>query len=203
MVPLNLRSLTLTLSVTLAATSSVRDAAQSWPMLKPVDTTFAVNQPNTKVFIRLPLHDRRNQTPYTLFCRGGVEPYISEGAPQDMVVVEPFACRLNEGTEESEESLLATDESPYWHTDGRLGSYEELADPKRRTRVFRTRGFALTLRFLNTDFVRDSLRRFDLRVTIHPDERITSRFVEGNPHPMCRKWTDSTRLGSWEPCPNR
>jgi hypothetical protein len=120
-----------------------------------------------------------------------------------MWVVEPFACRLNEGMQESEESLLATDESPYWHTDGRIGEYRELAVPAKRTRIFRTRGFELTLRFLNVGFIGDSIGRFDLQVTVRPDKHITSRFVEGNPHPMCRNWTDSTRLGSWEPCPKQ
>jgi hypothetical protein len=153
------------------------------------------------VFIELPLRAVRGDVVYTLFCRGGVEPYISEGAPADMWVVEPFACRLNEGVHESERSLLSSDESPYWYSEGRIGSYRELATLAKRTRVFRTRRFQLTLRFLHVSFVGDSIRRFDLQVTVRPDKRITSRFVEGNPHPMCRNWTDSTRLGSWEPCP--
>ncbi|HVH67202.1 MAG TPA: hypothetical protein VM716_04990 [Gemmatimonadales bacterium] len=170
-------------------------------MLRPIDTTFAVNDPNRKVFVRLPLRAQSGELVYTLFCRGGVEPYISEGAPADVWVVEPFACRLNEGARESEETLLATDESPYWYTDGRVVEYRELAIPAKRRRVFRTRGFELALRFLHVAFAGDSIRRFDLRVTVRPDKHITSRFVEGNPHPMCRNWTDSTRLGSWEPCP--
>jgi hypothetical protein len=185
----------------LATWTIASSRAQSWPVLRPVDTTFAVNDPNLKVFIELPLRSVRGEVVYTLFCRGGVEPYLSEGAPSDMWVVEPFACRLNQGVHESEESLLSSDESPYWYSAGRIGSYSELATPAKRTRVFRTRGFELTLRFLRVSFAGDSISRFDLQVAVRPDKRITSRFVEENPHPMCRNWTDSTRLGSWEPCP--
>jgi hypothetical protein len=190
------------LITSILATSTVASlGAQLWPVLRPVDTTIAVNDPNRRVFIQLPLRDVRRDVVYTLFCRGGVEPYISEGAPADMWVVEPFACRLNDGVHESEETLLSSDESPYWYSEGRIEGYHELATPAKRTRVFRTRGFELTLRFLHVAFVGDSIRRFDLEVTVRPDKRITSRFVEGNPHPVCRNWTDSTRLGSWEPCP--
>ncbi len=181
---------------------SAQTLIATWPQLKPVDTSFAVNQPNRKAYIRFPLADVAGRSPYTLFCRGGVEPYISEASPNPDNVVGPFACLLSEGPAENGSTLLATDESPSWYSEGQVHDYRELADPRRRRRIFRVRGFEFTMQFLNVGFKGDSLRRFDLRITVRPDKRITCRFAEGNPHPMCRNWSDSTRLGSWEPCAN-
>lgn len=202
--------------------ATVAVAGDIWPMLANIDAEFDVQAPNRQVYIELPLKDADGEVRYTLYCRGGKEPYLSEGAPGGTFLVEPFACRLVEGRTENESSLLSEDESPYWHTRGRIASYDELVGvcgdyPEfGRIRHFRQRGFELTLEFDDVD--RDSkgvVTSFTLRVVVRSDPGITSRRTEqtGYLHPrgdcttikrgklplMCRS-VKAENLGSWEEC---
>ena len=170
-----------------------------WPVLRLIDTVFTVREPNTVVHVQLPLVDRGGRVRYTLHCRGGNEPFLPDVIPEALWIPGAFACRLNPDQGEDERTLLVSDESPYWHTDG-LVWYHDLATPERRVRTFRLRGFQLVLRFETAIFEGERLRRVDLRVSVRPDARITSSWVETGQPRMCRNWTDRKRLGSWEEC---
>lgn len=198
------------------------DAKESWPLIENVDSIFNVPEPNKRIYIELPLKDAAGKTQYTLFCRGGKEPYLSNGAPKDLFLVEPFACRLNEGDKENESTLLSEDGSPYWHTRGRVASYNELLGacgnyPEfGRVRHFRLRGFELTLEFDEIVTLSETkISSFALRVVIKSDTKIVAKKTErpgylspngdcenirkGNPKLMCRS-TKPENLGSWEEC---
>src|SRR5207237_3959487 len=89
-----------------------------------------------------------------------------------------FVCRMNEGHEDDEETILNRDESPIWHTEGYV-RYFDLLNPDRRRRVFRLRGLELVLQFERVVVADRQPQRFDLHVTLHPDARITTRWMEG------------------------
>ena len=173
--------------------------AARWPVLVPIDTTFAIESPNTKVLVKLPLRDHRGKVAYTLACRGGGgEPFIADGPPDSLWIAGAFACRMNEGTTDDEHTILYRDEVSYWHTPGHFW-YSAIANPDARSRVLRLRGFELVLSF---DHVRVSRlgpeqypwpERFDFHVVVRPDAKITTEWLEGTGVRMCRDLSHATR----------
>lgn len=174
-----------------------------WPALRPVDTVFAVAAPDAKVLIHLPLADRAGRVRYTLACRGRRPPAVSDdGLPDSLWGAGALVCRLHAGHGDDASTLLVSDESPIWHTHGFVW-YADLADPARRVRTFRLRGFALGLRFDQVAFAGPVLRAFALRVTVRPDPRAAPAVAAATGPRMCRNWTAPGRLGSWEHCRGR
>jgi len=171
-----------------------------WPKLQPVKSIFEVPEPYGKTHIRFALKDTSGEIRYTVICRGGTELQQLEDAPENIIWVEPFACRLFAGVMEQEYSLLAHDASAPWHTRGQIKSYEELKDEKERIRSFRLRGFEITFAFLDVKFdVSGMLQPFRLSIRVEPDESIAPEYVESNALRVCRSIGDET-FGSWERC---
>jgi hypothetical protein len=107
---------------------------------------------------------------------------------------------MNEGGVDGEGTILNRDESPIWHTEGWVW-YFDLSNADRRRRVFRLRGFELVLQFERVVVAERWPQRFDLHVTLHPDARIATRWMEGTDPRMCRNWDrPPEHAGSWEPC---
>jgi len=184
-----------------ASAPNARTELARWPVVAPIDTTIAVESPGTKVLVRVPVHDESGRLAYTLACRGGDEPYVQESAQRSDSLWTPgvFACRMNEGDEDDENTILARDESPILFTEGWV-RYSDLQKPERQRRVFRLRGFQLVLQLEHVVMADRTPRRFDLHVTLQPDARIATAWMEGAERRMCRNWTRPPNIGSWEPC---
>jgi hypothetical protein len=181
---------------------TTRSELSRWPVVTPIDTVVAIDSPNTKVLVRLPVRDDAGQLAYTLACRGGMEPYVLESAQRSDSLWTPgvFACRMNEGDKDDENTILERDESAIWFTEGWVW-YSDLSNPDRRRRVFRLRGFELMLQFERVVVADGQPKRFDLHVTLHPDARITTPWMEGTDTRMCRNWNGPPEhAGSWAPC---
>ena len=177
--------------------------ARRWPVVAPLDTIVHVLSLDRKAQLRVPVYDRDGRLAYTLVCRSGTGPEAEDSdldAP--MWVPAVFLCRMNPGAEEDENTILVRDEAPLWFTEGWV-RYVDLKTPARRRRVFRLRGFELVLTFEHVAFEHDRPTRLDFHVRLRPDSRITTTWMEGTDVRMCRNWRDSTRLGSWDPCPEQ
>ena len=132
--------------------------------------------------------------------RGGDEPYVQDNAPDSLWAPGVFVCRMNEGDQDDEDTILERDESAIWFTEGWVW-YSDLSNPDRRRRVFRLRGFELMLQFERVVVADGQPKRFDLHVTLHPDARITTPWMEGTETRMCRNWNGPPEhAGSWAPC---
>ena len=165
----------------------------AWPAIAALDHTVVVDDLDKGVFVKIPLLDHRGDTIYTLMCRGGTVEYLERVSPK-IIWVEPFACRLFEGTTEYEGSLLGHDESPPWHTRGQVKSIDELLDPEAQIRIFQLRGIELRL-----EFQKVASNGFVFNVKVKPDPSITSERVEVDEPRYCR--SDSPHnFGSWELC---
>src|SRR5437899_265292 len=103
------------------------------------------------------------------------------------------------GTWRTRSTILYRDDSPIWLTDGWVW-YPDLLKPDRRRRVFRLRGLELVLAFEHVVVAERGPRRFDLHVTLHPDARIATPWMEGTATRMCRNWERPPNYGSYEPC---
>jgi len=164
-------------------------------------------------------------TRYTLNCAGGDNQFLDKlrGA-EDINYVGPFACRLNEGKSNTEDSLLSEDESAYWFSRGQINDFREIIGACGRypeygaARHFRLRGFELTLEF--TDVALDRKGNptyFVLVISVLTDPsalsaeaeqtgyltpykvgRSCDKVLRGNEPRMCRDWLHSG--GSWTEC---
>ena len=184
---------------------TTRSELARWPIVAPIDTMVPIESPNTKVLVRLPVRDDASRLAYTLACRGGNEPFIQESdlRPDSLWTPGVFICRMNEGDKDDESTILKRDESPLWHTEGYV-RYADLVNSDRRRRAFRLRGFELVLQFERVVVADDQPQRFDLHVTLHPDARIATRWMEGTETRMCRNWNGPPEhAGSWTPCPEQ
>src|SRR6476661_2142466 len=142
---------------------TTRSELSRWPVVTPIDTIVPIDSPNTKVLVRLPVRDEAGRLAYTLACRGGDEPYVQDNAPDSLWAPGVFVCRMNEGDQDDEDTILERDESPIWYTAGYVW-YNDLSNPDRRRRVFRLRGFELVLQFERVVVADGQPKRFDLHV---------------------------------------
>jgi hypothetical protein len=209
-----------------AMADSVTLCAQ-WPSVKPVTKSFDVDFAAGLIVIDLPIVSSNGSALYVLHCRGGSEKKLDELARRDGINwVGPMMCVLNMAKSGiSEQSLLAEDGSPPWHTRGQFhdsqlvgscGAYPEFGTE----RSFRLRGFILRLRAQNLSMdSAGSLRRLTLTVTIRNDPTAKGAQAErpdylepkigecdvvhkGRDPRMCRIWTGPDP-GSWAPCPKQ
>ncbi len=200
-------------------------AGSTWPLLQQSTARIGVDTSAERIFFQLPLLDVHGVTRYTLNCAGGNDKFLDElGQAQQINYVGPFACRLNEGKSDSENSLLSEDESAYWFSRGQVHDFSEIIGACGRypeygaVRHFRLRGFELTLEF--TDIALDSKGKpayFVLVISVRTDPTALSADAEqtgyltpdktgrgcgevlrGNEPRMCRDWLH--RGGSWTEC---
>ena len=215
----------LTLAVVFMTGSPV--VGQEWPTVKPVTESFEVNLAAGLVAIDLPIMSEDGSVLYRLSCRGGSEKILDELGGRDNVNwVGPLMCVLNLGDLPiSQNSLLAEDDSPPWHTRGQFheselvgacGTYPEFGI----NRSFRLRGFVLRLGVGNLELNSDgSLRRFKLAASVESDptakgaqterpDYLEPRFGKcdvvrrGRDPRYCRIATGPKR-GSWALCPKQ
>lgn len=194
-----------------------------WPEMKEVSVRYSIDARADKIEIDLPLHNKAGFPQYLFWCRGGSERYL-DGLSENLRIdfVAPFSCRLNRGTKRSDDSLLAEDDSPIWHTRGQF-RYEELvgdcgAYPEfGRIRTFRLRGFKLTLAAsdVETD-ASGAVKSFELDVSLKSDTsakgkmgqrpsyrsaygegRSCKTILKGRDRRYCRNWAKG---GSYELC---
>ena len=197
-----------------------------WPRIKPVLKSFDLDFAAGLVAVDLPIVSENGSALYILHCRGGAEKELDPLESRDGINwVGPLMCVLNDGQSRmSENSLLAEDDSPPWHTRGQFytselvgacGAYPEFG----RERGFRLRGFVLRISTnlaLNSD---GSISRLKLTVVVRNDPSAKSAKAERpgylRPQPgrcdvvrkgretrMCRIWT-GPHAGSWAPCPQQ
>jgi hypothetical protein len=200
---------------------------EQWPPVKPVTQSFEVNLAVGLVAIDLPIRSKDDSVLYRLSCRGGSEKILDElGEHDDVNWVGPLMCVLNPGAlRVSEESLLAEDDSPPWHTRGQFnrdelvgacGAYPEFG----LYRSFHLRGFVLRLSVRNLELNSDgSVRRFTFVVSVGNDAKARGAYAErpeymepvsgkcdvvrkGRDPRYCRTMTGPT-TGSWTLCPKQ
>ncbi len=107
--------------------------AQPWPSIKPVRQEFEVDLARP-VVIDLPVSSAEGPSVlYCFACRGGPEQVLDEIGTRDKVNwVGPLMCVLNSGSGRvSENSLLAEDDSPPWHTRGQFHAHELTGGPRK------------------------------------------------------------------------
>jgi hypothetical protein len=178
-----------------------------------------------RIFFQIPLLDVQGVTSYTLNCAGGNEQFLDDLSDAgDINYVGPFACRLNEGKADTEDSLLSEDESAYWYSRGQVHDFREIVGACGRypeygaVRHFRLRGFQLTLDFTDVAVDRRGNPTYCvLAISVRPDATARSADAEqpgyltpykvgnscdkvrrGNETRMCRDWVHSG--GSWTEC---
>jgi hypothetical protein len=200
---------------------------EEWPAVTPVNQSFEVNLAAGLVAFDLPINSVKGLVLYRLFCRGGSEKALDERGERDRVNwVGPLMCVLNRGNgPPSEDSLLAEDDSPPWHTRGEFtgsdlvgtcGAYPEFG----LNRSFRLRGFVLRLAVKTLQVGFDgSPRRFTLAVSVDRDptaklaqtERpnyLPPRFglcdvVQKGREPRTCRISTGLNIDSWGPCPKQ
>ena len=214
------------LAVCTALANRVALCAQ-WSPIKPVTRSFNIDFAAGLAVIDLPIVSENGSTLYVLHCRGGSEKELDELGSRDGINwVGPLMCVMNTGNSRiSENSLLAEDDSPPWHTRGQFhrselvgacGVYPEFGNE----RSFRLRGFVLRLSAHNLGMNSDgSLRRLTLAVTVRNDPTAKGAQAErpdylqpnvgeceivrkGRDPKVCRVWNGPT-AGSWAPCPKQ
>jgi hypothetical protein len=165
------------LTLVLVLMTSASAMGEQWLTVKPVTRSFEVNLAEGLAAIDLPILSKDDSVLYRLSCRGGSEKVLDELGETDSVNwVGPFMCILNlADVPISENSLLAEDDSPPWHTRGLFrrsqlvgacGAYPEFG----LNRSFRLRGFVLRLAVRNLGLDSDgSPRRFTLAVSVESD----------------------------------
>ena len=182
-----------------------------------VDRAFPIAAHSKRIDVVVPIQNEDGWLRYRLICRGGSDEYMKELSKAKHVnYVGPLMCMLQEGNWESENSLLAEDSSPPWHTRGQFhwgellgacGEYPEYG----RIRHFSLRGMQITLEARQVEVKADQLDSFVLHVTFKNDDEALSRHALRPPymHPqgsceevrkgieprMCRN-----AMGSWEKC---
>jgi hypothetical protein len=212
------------LAVCAALLNSAALNAQRLPV-KPVTRSFDIDLASGLAVVDLPIVSEKDSLLYILHCRGGTERELDELGSRDGINwVGPLMCVFNEANSKmSENSLLAEDDSPPWHTRGQFctneligacGAYPEFGTE----RSFRLRGFVLHLSAQNLKLNSDgALQGLTLAVSVRQDPaakgaqaerpeylRPTPRKCEtvrkGRDPRMCRVWTGAN-AGSYAPCP--
>jgi hypothetical protein len=200
-------------------------AESKWPLLQQFTARIGVDTSAPRIFFQLPLLDVHGVTRYTVNCVGGDNKFLSRlGDGREINYVGPFACRLNEGKSNDEDSLLSEDDSAYWYSRGQVHDFREIIGACGRypeygaERHFRLRGFELTLEF--TDIIIDNMGKpayFVLAIFVRTDATSLSEYTEqpgyltpyktgrgcgkvlhGNEPRMCRDWEHTG--GSWTEC---
>jgi hypothetical protein len=198
-----------------------------WPSVKPLTKSFNIEFAGRLVIVDVSIASENGSSLYVLHCRGGTEKELDELGSRDGINwVGPLMCVLNTANSPiSENSLLAEDDSPPWHTRGQFhsselvgacGAYPEFGNE----RSFRLRGFALRLSTRNVSVDSNgSLQRLTLTVAVRNDPTATGAQAErpdylqpkpgecavvrkGRDPRMCRVWSGAN-LGSWAPCPKQ
>jgi hypothetical protein len=200
-------------------------AGSQWPVLQQFTARIGIEASARRILFDLPLVDIHGVTKYTLNCAGGDDRFLEKLAKaRDINYVGLFACRLNEGNSDTEDSLLSEDDSPYWFSRGQIHDFQEIIGACGRypeygaARHFRLRGFELTLEF--TDITLDrkgNPTHFVLAISVRTDPtafsaeaeqtgyptpykigRSCENVLRGNAQRMCRDWLRSG--GSWTQC---
>jgi len=226
-IPLGDRTFSARSASILAVIISLPVLGQEWPAVEPVTQSFEVNVAAGLVAFDLPIKSAAGSVLYRLSCRGGSVKALDELIDGGTINwVGPLMCVLSLGNgAPSEDSLLAEDASPPWHTRGQFttsdlvgacGAYPEFG----LNRHFRLRGFVLRLGVKDLELGLDgSTRRFTLAVSIYRDPTAKSaqaerpnyvqpRFGkcdvvrEGRDPRMCRIST-GPGIRSWAPCPKQ
>jgi hypothetical protein len=215
-----LRSSSLAIALLLASTAS----AAQWPKVKSFTRSFEVDLAADLVSIDIPPSTVDGATRYIFWCRGGSQRELDQLSQRDGInYVGPLMCVLNEGEALQEESLLAEDDVPPWHTRGMIrieelvgacGKYPEFG----RDRRFRLRGFVVRLQVRKLELGMDgAVRQFTLVVSAKSSHRASKPQAErpgylapipgdcdvvrnGKEPRMCRNWAKG---GSYELCPEQ
>ena len=160
-------------------------AATKWPLINELDTTFNISSDDHSITFSIPLLNKNGKTVYTLFGTGGNESYLdSLSKVTGINHVGPLQLRLVEGTEDSETSLLAYDDSPPWHTRGQVHFYQLVGDSAKSQefgtlRHFLLRGFELTLEFTVIETDKNGIpASFKLNISIRKCEDCNSQQAE-------------------------
>jgi hypothetical protein len=200
-------------------------AGSEWPILQQFTARIGIDTSAERIYFELPLVDVNGVTRYTLNCAGGDDQFLDKlGGVQGINHVAPFACRLNQGKFETEDSLLSEDGSPYWFSRGQVHDFHEIIGACGRypeygaVRHFRLRGFELILEFTEIAVDRKgNPAYFVLVISVRTDptalsaeaeqtgyltpykvRRSCDKDLRGNAQRMCRDWLHSA--GSWTEC---
>jgi len=183
------------------------------------EATVGVDASAERIDIELPLLDVKGVQRFLLSCHGGSNEYVDTLSKIKKVnYVPPFLCLLNEGKQESEQSLLTEDDAAPWHSRGQYhwedllgdcGGYPEYG----RVRHFRLRGFNLTFEAVDLVTKGTDLGYFKLKVSVRNDSTAVTKIAarpgylppdksckvvrKGDAPRMCRNWANG---GSYEQC---
>lgn len=155
---------------------TIGESVRPWPGVQPFEATFHVADPRNP-FIRAAIADSAGRPLYLFVCRGA-----EQTERPDIVYAGTLDCRLMAAAGgEVEENLLVEDEGlSAWYSRGRMFPYELAGicaeyPEYGRVRHFSLRGMRLTLSFENATFAgADTLRQFDVRVSVVPDLSATT-----------------------------
>jgi len=163
--------------------STPAGASGAWPEVREVEVTMGLDWNSDRIFVDLPIYGTSGEILYRLVCRGGSETYLDTLSESTGInYVGPLMCILNEGSKESDLTLLS-DDVPAWHSRGQFfreelvgacGDYPEFG----RVRHFRLRGFTLTLEVLTPEVLNDRVAYSIFRISVRNDERSKTRRAE-------------------------
>src|ERR1700737_3263861 len=102
-------------------------AKAEWPPIQPIDRTYVVDFSAAPIEIILPILGGDGRQLYLFTCRGGDDAQMDALSDRSHITyVGPFACRLNDGETESEDTLLSEDDVAAWHSRGQFHASELL-----------------------------------------------------------------------------
>jgi hypothetical protein len=165
------------LTAAFGATTTSLVVGQTWPVVRPMDQTFAFQDPDRAV-VKTFVLDASGRQLYLFVCRTGDD----AAGPPNVIYAGALDCRLMEarGGEREVNLLLETRGVAAWYSRGHMFPYELMGDcavdPEYGLiRDFRVRGMKLVLSFEDVQFTgaRDStgprLASYQLRLTVSPE----------------------------------
>ncbi len=159
--------------------------AAKWPQVNEFEIVYGIEAGSERIYLNMPVLNKNGHVVYNLICRGGSQDYLDKlGEQLDLTLVPPLNCSLYVG-DENEDSLLAEDNSPNWHSRGQIFFYSLVGACRDYPeygvkRHFSLRGFKLSFYFDNIEVdEQGSIKRFDMKITLRKDQRaLTERAAQ-------------------------
>jgi len=154
--------------------------ANEWPRVREFEVTVGFDNSGQRFDLNIPIFNMQGIPIYWFICNGGD---YYDSSPGDVIYVTPLSCRLNLENIETDESLLAEDDSPVWHTRGQFHSSQFVGACAKypeygRLRHFRLRGFGLTLEVLDFWMKNDKIDYLLLKISLQNDETALTEQAE-------------------------